>query len=141
MGNSAAVVKTIKAARPNVQSTGFRQALRRFVGPAAFGFLPDAFEVHEDLKIITLIEVVETNPITISKAKEIYRLGSMLERQKWGLSVAVYDHCAGFLGEAPAALFHPMMIAAAMDAKPHSNVFPAVMWLQRRWEAETGRAA
>lgn len=146
------VIAGLMKLHPAMKRTGLRAALKRrfpeaeVVHEAARGMIPDAFQFHEDLRILALIEVVDSNPITPAKAAIIYDLAETLGDEDWQLSVVVYDHLGGLVGEFSGYFFAPFYIDR-YTRETDKDVLPAVRAALRdiergeRQEAQSGRTS
>jgi hypothetical protein len=129
------VIAALMMQRPAIQKGGIATEIRRRwphssdLDEAARRLVPDAYEFHDDLSMLTIIEVVDTNPIRGVKASRISDLSFALDDVDWALTVAAFNTAGKLLGEVPGAFFR--------GSASNRDVFPDA---QRAFEAFAARA-
>ena len=90
------IVASIMARNPSVKDAGFRKAIRAQFPDSDIGdccrFVPDAFHISPETETVTLIEVVDTNPIDAEKADKIADFSFALDDIEWEVVVLVLDY-------------------------------------------------
>jgi len=130
------IVQALQLSRPGIEKNGFTKAVRQQwpdegdLHQAAGAIMPDAYEFHHDLRVLTLIEVVDTNPIRRQKADKIGALALALDEVEWEATVAVFDNCGNLMCEIPAYSFIGYNVdhfapAKAVDVLPAARAFHA----------------
>lgn len=130
-----AIIEALIEQRPGVTRTGFRAAVRKLiddprVSKAIGWIIPDAFEIHHDLRVISIIEVIDTHPINANKAHAIALIGRRLQRHGWSLSVVVYDNCGALIEELPSVAFLPTLTRLYRTERPR-DILPAARAVYR----------
>jgi hypothetical protein len=126
---SKEVISSLMSQRAGIREHGFPAALRTRWPDAAElhemsgRIIPDAFEFHEDLSVLTLIEVVDTHPIRSDKAIKIADLELAITDLDWDLTVAVFDSMGNLLAELPGWAFGSHYIGAR-SLRPTTDVLP-----------------
>ena len=127
---SAAIVQCCIDNDPTVRATGFRKAVLEVLPDARADFIPDAFSIRPDLRIIDLIEAVDTNPISRAKASLIAELWDHADERGWQVMVIGYDSCGGLMFEMPGNVFCGAFLQKFMGDDT-GNAIPAAMAVHR----------
>lgn len=122
---SDAVVYALMKERPTIKRVHMGEEIRRRwpdledLHDSARSIVPDAYEFHDDLSTLTIIEVVDTNPIRPFKARKIVDLTFALQGMDWELTVAVFNASGQYLGEVPGGFFY--------GVEPRHDTFPEAL--------------
>lgn len=129
---SHAVVESLIAERPGISRYRLGEELAKRWPDAlelrdiARTIVPDAFEFHDDLRILTIIEVIDTHSISDVKAAKISDLSLSLEDstdEEWNLSVAAFDKFGNLICELPGSAFW----RGHIGLRPARDILPRAM--------------
>lgn len=132
---SKAVLEALREMRPNIRVKGLPAELRKRwpletdLHAIARRFHPDAFEFHDDENVLALIEIVDTHPISRSKAAMIAAMAVDLDGNEWDVNVVVYDGAGGLMGMVPGITMSSYYLDPFMPRD--RDVLPAAMAADR----------
>lgn len=136
MTKSDEVVARLAVLDTRIKRRGFQAAIRRisensrYTAEISRRIVPDAYMEDAENFVMTIIEVVETSPITPGKGCWISELWDELDELGWSLMVRVYDYAGNLVASLPGYAYEPAY-TSVFRAENCKDVTPAAIAVMR----------